>query len=650
MTDFDYAINLKTKIDHGSAASEARQWASHFGGSMTDAFSQITNNAAAVFLGNALTAGFHKAMEGIREGVVGINAEMQKLEIGIATTFNVQTGKPFEDMLGKSREFVAQMRKDAAALPGEFSELVGIFRSAVSSGMDAGLSAEQIRRLSSNAMVAGKTLGLESDQVGRELSQLFQGRAGGHNVFGRGLGIDTNTMVDGKHFNEADASKRADFIEQKMAKFAPAIEYYEKTWDAQTSTMIDRGKQLLGNFTTPLFEELTKTLADLNAYMDANGSDWMEKAKQYGTTLAGWFRSAKETLLEWWPAVSTFFENMAQAFRDIWNANKDAIGGLLSGLGDLAKGLLSDPATIDKLIVLGQLWVGAKVGGGLVGSFGSALSDMNYAFGESGRAVGAFGEKAVLANDSLGGMIGSMDSSAASFASVIAKAGALALIFGSLTAVIGTLISAIGTIKADRRQTVGAWEKEFDGATGASLERSVGALNQFEQAQRKMAAWDNKGAEEMAAALEKKALDGSGGEALAARLAAQQIRAQLEGTSNSEDQKTFNELRTRLYSRQVETQSKELHAGGDMFEQMMKDRPLQYDLDRKAAKEEIRKAAKDLAQHAKKGGGNQVINKIEMTISSNQSPGQIARAVLDEVAKLRRRPVASPGVPGYGMT
>ena len=84
-------------------------------------------------------------------------------------------------------DVMSQMRKDAAALPGEFRDLVGIFKTISIPGFQAGASVDEIRAVAAQAMAVSQVMGLPMEQASRELAMLLEGRAGAHNVLGMRL-------------------------------------------------------------------------------------------------------------------------------------------------------------------------------------------------------------------------------------------------------------------------------------------------------------------------------------------------------------------------------------------------------------------------------------------------------------------------------
>ena len=158
---------------------------------------------------------------------------------------------------------MAQMRKDAAALPGEFRDLVGIFKTISVPGFQAGASIDQIRSLAAQAMAVSQVMGLPMEQASREMAMLLEGRAGApHNVLGMrmaGLGGER-----AEAFNKMPAADRLETVRKELEKFAPAIEAYSHSFEGLSSTLVDNAKRFLGLATAPIFDRIKGVLSDAN--------------------------------------------------------------------------------------------------------------------------------------------------------------------------------------------------------------------------------------------------------------------------------------------------------------------------------------------------------------------------------------------------
>jgi len=201
--------NLASKL--GGFASKAESLDGLFakvGGAASkigDAFEGAVEKAASL-AGTMAKLGGAAAIGALAYGVVGINNELEKTEISLAAIFNANGITNFTGGMALAADQMAKMRRDAAALPGETRDLVGIFRMVSVPGFQAGGTVDELRKLSGSAMAAGSVMGLPMEQVARETAMLLQGRAGGHNVLGMDLGITAHG------FNEKSAAERLKIV------------------------------------------------------------------------------------------------------------------------------------------------------------------------------------------------------------------------------------------------------------------------------------------------------------------------------------------------------------------------------------------------------------------------------------------------------
>src|SRR5579883_673228 len=199
----------------------------------------------------------------ITYGVVKLNNELEKTQIALGAIFKANNlTSDIEGGIGLAGGVMKDMRRDAAALPGEFKDLVGIFKTVSVPGFQAGASIDELRKLSAHAMAVSAVVGLPMEQTARELAMLMEGRAGAHNVLGMrlaGLGGDR-----AEAFNKLPAAERLAAVRADLEKFAPAIEAYSHSFEGLSSTLIDNAKRFLGAATLPLFDRIKTALSDAN--------------------------------------------------------------------------------------------------------------------------------------------------------------------------------------------------------------------------------------------------------------------------------------------------------------------------------------------------------------------------------------------------
>jgi hypothetical protein len=285
---------------------------------------------------------------------------------------------------------MVQIRRDAAALPGETADLARIFKLASIPGLQAGASTDRIEKLSANAMAYGMGVAnLDSGTVSRELSMLMSGRAGSHNVLGlqlAGLGGDK-----AEAFNKMSGKDRFAFLEEQFGKHAGSIELFANSFEGISSTLRDNAKLFLTSATSSLFEKVKGTLGDANTWFTEHQSEATKWASIIGAHLADGFTAGKNEILRWIPAVETFAVNAEERIERIWHK----VGPVLAALSAGVRDILADPKTLDHLDSILKLYAVAKGGQMLApaagGMFGAVKSVAGLMGGGGGGGAGALG-------------------------------------------------------------------------------------------------------------------------------------------------------------------------------------------------------------------------------------------------------------------
>lgn len=321
---------------------------------------------ATAFAGWGLAAG--TAIVGVAGYTVHLNNELEKARISLGAMFSAQGLAPNLNVgLKVASDQIVKMRKDAAALPGEFSDLLGIFRNIAIPGGQAGLGVDQIRGLASKIMAAGAVTGLPMDQVAREAAMLMSGRSGAHNVFGmRLMGLSGDAA---KSFNEMAPDKRVAKMSAELDKYAPAIDEFSKSFEGVSSTFRDNVKTFAMMAGSPLFDKLKTAFAGANDWFTENKALISTWGAAVGDKLGYAFDIGLAKIREWWPAIQRFAENAYSRLVQVWAT----VQPYVERFGSALQTALQDPGTIDKLILLAKVWGGLKIAGALAGGIGGAM-------------------------------------------------------------------------------------------------------------------------------------------------------------------------------------------------------------------------------------------------------------------------------------
>lgn len=632
----------------GGSLSRVSSEAVAFGGKLADAYTGAVERVGALVLNMGKLAAVG-VMGGAVYGVTVLNNELEKTQIGIGALLNA-SGKSSGMVNGMDQAagLMSQMRKDAAALPGEFSDIATIFKSSASSAFNAGMDPRGLEKLSAQAMAVGAVQGLGSDMVGRELSQLFEGRAGAHNVLGARLGF---TGDRAKSLNDASGADRIKMITGEIAKYAPAIDVMATSFQGLTTTTISSLKQVGAAATEPLFERVKLTLMDVNQWFTDNQSRVAAWSERVGVKIADAFEWGKATVLEWYPAIEAFAENAYAKLSEVWKSIGPTVKEIAAGLKDA----MGDPGTIDKIIKALELYAGIKIGSGAASLFGGladAIPKLSGASGAATTAASGAGGIGALAGGALPYAIPALAGGLGFHAgSDFAKTGGDATDYASAAGAIAILTPAMGGLAVGvgylHEQAIGwgeslrAWADGVDVSTVQSRMLDDIKKQQAEEDAARQLSYAEQYENEMRAAAD--AQSSSQGAALAAdslasaaAAAAVELRNVANKTVGGGGAGSGNEAGVDDVGYGIGAS-----AMGALFSTA--NAMNMGAIAGHAVSETIKKTSAGSG----KGGGSHAKVDVNITISSNQAPGQIARLVSDKLAQLHRNPTSSAHVRNY---
>ncbi len=292
----------------------------------------------------------------------------------------------FKQALVQSDALIAKMKADAQALPGEFEDLLNVFRGTLQGGLTAGAGTDEIEHFSAQMMAVTKTLQIDSDQAGREIAEIFENRAGAHNKVFMRLRAYLGEYGDAQAFNQLAAADKLAQLQQAMTKFEPAIAEFGNTWSAVSSTTMDNIKAIVKTATGPLFDAFKGILSNVNAWMDGHGAAVKRLAADYGRTLAEsvrgawqWIRDVGEVAAAW---VAEHSDAISMLAGRVWGFVQGALEGLRGGF-EVVGGVVAWVA--DK-----ALWLANAIGnvGNTVAETLGFTTDGTTSYRALGEAVG----------------------------------------------------------------------------------------------------------------------------------------------------------------------------------------------------------------------------------------------------------------------
>jgi len=355
------------------------------GSSVAGLFESAVEKVAGLTVAMA-KVGAGAGLAAVTYGVVGLNAELEKTTVSLASVFNAQgAADGMTDGITKAKDVIGEMRRDAAKLPGEMSDLLGFFRLGAAPGLQMGATIPQLEKLSANAMAAAASTGMDMGQASREFAQLLQGRSGAHNVFGSMLGITGDAS---KRFNASNGDDRLKTLEKEFGRYSESIDYFGGTFDALQSSLVDNAKQTLARSTKPLFETVKHAMGEANQWFDSHGEEIGHVADLVGTRLVTAFEWGKSKLLEWGPILYDFADRAILRIEGIWTK----VGPILGALEGKAKAFMHHGGADNILDGIGGV---GKVYGGL--QLAKAAAPMLMPVGEAIAGSGPAGWAATAA-------------------------------------------------------------------------------------------------------------------------------------------------------------------------------------------------------------------------------------------------------------
>lgn len=420
MADVTYDVQVRFfstgSIDSGigKAKSKSDEWLRGMGDGMqklSSSFNSMFDSAASSIAGAFTTAaaGISAAVAGavalgIKEGF-NFNNESEQAIIGFGTQLAAgDVGRlpgdtemdNFNNGIRLAQLSVAQMRKDASALPGEFKDLRGIAMSVANPLSQMGYDHNTIEDIAKKTMVAAAASGgrVQMRTAGNEMAMLLHGSAK-HNL----PLMQLLALGDAKAFNKLSERERFKKIQESLSKRYMAEGTYSKSWDAIKTTALDNMRSLVGGAVNPLFENVKSRLTSLNGEkFQRLWSIASKDAEKIGNWMSRAFDSAMNTGMEiyrtWMPAVMNFGSQLYNGVKRAF----EQVGPIFGQIGATVRAFMNDPDALGKLEgMLGKL-VALRVGSGVMGMAGSGISSM----ASSGMGVAAMAEVAIPAAVALG--------------------------------------------------------------------------------------------------------------------------------------------------------------------------------------------------------------------------------------------------------
>lgn len=592
-------------------AKELDNQLSSLGGSLVNGFTGAVESVGGLLATGVAVAGA-AAFGAVTYGVVGLNKELENTNIALGAIFNAQGfAKDFNDGMALAADTVGKMKQDVKSLPGDLGQLSSILKTIATPGAMAGASVDDLRKMAGQTMIVAGVMGLDTHMAEREMGMLLSGRAGAHNVLGTRLGFSGDSA---KQLNHMAPEKRLQRIQAELAKYQPAMDAYGRSFTGLSTTLKDNVLySLLGPATSPLFESVKHSMAEVNAWFAKNDLSVTTFAEALGSKLsAAWEWGSKEVKL-WGPLVIDFVSVAYDRVTGMWTA----IEPYAEKFAGWMKDALADPnGSLDKIKYVLELYGAVKAGGMAYDLLGGAagMRGIGGGLATAGGAVSGLVGGAGNQLAALGLGYGSGPTVMAGLAVAAQATGVALLALGAVAATAYEGFQLFSEVSKD--MDADAKAREIAG------ERVVKSMTDID--------YTNKEYQTQMQAL----IDGTG------------YVIQMNGAYTI----SANTLQSSLL---LAAGAAEEFARGHKADQE-KERVVDddyYSMRLAAGMTSMVSAAQAAAKAPKHpGGAGTHIAKVEIVVTSNQDPSRIARATVAEIAKLRRHPRSSADVTNYSAT
>jgi hypothetical protein len=277
------APDAARKVDEvGRAADRSARSAGGLKASLMSAFA-MAGGAGAIMLAKRSLVDFNATLEGNKSTMAGL--------------LMMNTGGGWEKNQEKSNALVDRFLIRAKETSATMADLALMGQWVTASVTAAGGSMKTLENITVGAAVAGKALGRETGDAGREISQMIGGRVEAVDVFGRQL-LRSIGYADYQKFNKLKESQRLKLTEQALNQ--PALRAMAKAQSNQyagvMSTLQDNLQITLGKVGLPLMKEITEEVKLWNSWIEKHPEKIAEMVRDVGSALKSGFGAVKSAV------------------------------------------------------------------------------------------------------------------------------------------------------------------------------------------------------------------------------------------------------------------------------------------------------------------------------------------------------------------
>jgi hypothetical protein len=293
-TEFtNYVVRTKYEV-HG--APDAARKVDEVGRA-ADRSARSAGGLKSALMGTFAMAGGAGAIMLAKRSLVDFNATLEGNKSTMAGLLMMNTGGGWEKNQEKSNALVERFLIRAKETSATMADLALMGQWVTASVTAAGGSMKTLENITVGAAVAGKALGRETGDAGREISQMIGGRVEAVDVFGRQL-LRSIGYADYQKFNKLQESQRLKLTEQALNQ--PALRAMAKaqsqSYAGVMSTLQDNLQITLGKVGLPLMKEITEEVTRWNSWIDKHPEKIAEMVRDVGSALKSGFGAVKSAV------------------------------------------------------------------------------------------------------------------------------------------------------------------------------------------------------------------------------------------------------------------------------------------------------------------------------------------------------------------
>lgn len=311
------------------------------------------------------------------------NSQVEDMITSLASVSQYVEGVDFATAQEGARGVYRELERLAAASPGTAADLATVYNAIYGPMRQAGVSLQNLAFLSQHAVAVGSALGVDNQQIARDMAMMATGAAGQDvKTFRllRSMGLLTETTQQWNQMAQRDPSQAASRMVAMFAQLGgPAAEAYGRTWTGISSSFQDLMNQFGRLLTAPAFEVLKERLAAVVAYLQRHQTWIRSTLTTMGNRIGVVFRGiidrgqrAYEYILTHFDAIHARFDRLVSRVRELL----PLVARVAKGVGLAAVGLRAGGAGLSTM---------GAVGGGV-----STLATMGIG-GGGAAAAGATG-------------------------------------------------------------------------------------------------------------------------------------------------------------------------------------------------------------------------------------------------------------------